>query len=278
MLGGLGGLGGLAGLAACADGRAPTGGGGEEALGAPRRLGYGADPSQWADLTLPTGPPRGVVVVVHGGFWRSEYGAELGEPLAVDLAERGWAVLNVEYRRVGGGGGFPSTLDDVAAAIDLLRGQRLATTTVVTLGHSAGGHLAAWAAARTRFDRWSGGVEVTHVVSQAGVLDLATAAREGIGSGAVVAFMGSTPAQSPGDYDLADPTRHLPLDQPVWAVHAADDEHVPPAQSAGYVVAATAAGGTAELVEVTGGHFDVIDTGSAAWERIVEVLEEIATP
>lgn len=247
-------------------------------MGSTRRLTYGDDPSQWADLTLPEGTPRGVVVVVHGGFWRPEYGAELGEPLAADLVGRGWATLNVEYRRVGAGGGYPATLDDVAAAVDLLRGRGLDDGPVVTLGHSAGGHLATWAAARTRFERWSGGVEVTHVVSQAGVLDLAHAAREGLGAGAVVALLGGTPEELPDAYDLADPTRHLPLDQPVWAVHAPDDLQVPYAQSTDYVAAATAAGGTATLVEVTGGHFDVIDTGSPAWRRIVAVLEEIGTP
>ena len=71
----------------------------------------------------------------------------------------------MEYRRVGNGGGFPATFDDVAAAIDLLADADVDTSTVVTLGHSAGGHLATWAAARTRFDEWSGGIEVTHVIS-----------------------------------------------------------------------------------------------------------------
>lgn len=242
-----------------------------------RRLAYGDHPSQWADLSLPAGTPRGVVVVVHGGFWRAAYGAELGEPLAADLVARGWATLNVEYRRVGGGGGFPATLDDVAAAIDLLRGQRAVPGPVVTLGHSAGGHLATWAAARTRFGRWSPGVEVTHVVSQAGVLDLTTAALEGLGSGAVVDLLGGIPDSAPDAYDLADPTRHLPLDQPVWAVHARDDDSVPFTQSADYVAAARAVGGRAELVEVTGGHFAVIDPASSAWRRVVAVLEEIAS-
>lgn len=278
VLVGLGGLGGLAGLTACTGARAPAGDRDGEGMSRPERLAYGDDPSQWADLTLPAGAARGVVVVVHGGFWRSAYGAELGEPLAADLVARGWATLNVEYRRVGAGGGFPATFDDVASAVDLLREHGPTGGPVVTLGHSAGGHLAAWAAARTRFERWSGGVAVTHVVSQAGVLDLTTAAREDLGSGAVVALMGGTPDERTGAYDRADPARHLPLDQPVWAVHARDDDQVPFAQSADYVAAATEAGGAAELVEVAGAHFAVIDTGSSAWERIVAVLEEVAGP
>ena len=81
---------------------------------------YGDDPSQYGELSLPDGTPRGVVVVIHGGFWKAAYGVELGRPLAADLVERGWAAWNLEYRRVGNGGGTPETFDDVAAGIDLL--------------------------------------------------------------------------------------------------------------------------------------------------------------
>ena len=242
------------------------------------RLTYGDDPSQWADLSRPSGATRGVVVVVHGGFWKAEYDASLGEPLAADLVARGWTVLNLEYRRVGtgpgGGGGWPATADDVAAGIDLLRDvEDLPLDTVVTLGHSAGGHLATWAAARGRFDRWTGGVAVTHVVSQAGVLDLARAHDEGLGGGAVRALMGSGPGAP--SYALADPQAQLPLDVPVWCVHGSGDDVVPPAYSRDYVAAARAAGAGAELVEVEGDHFVVIDTGSRAWDRIVGVLDAI---
>ena len=237
------------------------------------RLPYGDDPSQWAELHASDGASRGVVVVVHGGFWRAQYDASLGTPLAEDLSGRGWTVLNVEYRRVGNGGGFPATFDDVAAAIDLLADVDVDTSTIITLGHSAGGHLATWAAARTRFDAWSGGVRVTHVVSQSGVLDLTTAQEQDLGSGAVDALMGADPSDA--SYDLGDPTRHIPLDVPVWAVHARDDDVVPIGQSEGYVAAATAAGAEATLVEVTGGHFGVIDTESSAWSAIVGVLDSI---
>ena len=241
------------------------------------RLVYGDDPSQWGDLHVPAGTSRGVVVVIHGGFWKAEYDASLGEPLAEDLVGRGWTVLNLEYRRVGdgagGGGGWPTTLDDVAAGIDALRHVEVDLTTVVTLGHSAGGHLAAWAAARHRFDRWAGGVEVTHVVSQAGVLDLTRAHAEGLGGGAVERFMGTSPDHS--SYDLADPQRHVPLEVPIWCVHGDGDEDVPAAYSRDYVRAAAAAGGRAELVEVEGDHFVVVDTAHEALDRIVAVLESL---
>ena len=84
------------------------------------RLVYGDDPSQWGDLHVPAGTSRGVVVVIHGGFWKQEYDLSLGRPLAQSLQQQGWAAWNIEYRRVGNGGGAPETFDDVSAAIDRL--------------------------------------------------------------------------------------------------------------------------------------------------------------
>jgi acetyl esterase/lipase len=219
-----------------------------------------------------------VVVVIHGGFWRAAYDCDLGRPLADDLTARGWATWNLEYRRVGpplagGGGGSPTTLDDVASGIDRLAGLGPDLGTVVTLGHSAGGHLATWAASRRRFARWEDGVDVTHVISQAGVLDLRSAHDEGLGGGAVEAFLGHAPG--PGD-DPVDPMRQTPLDVPVWCVHGRDDDIVPIGQSSSYVEAATAAGARAELVAVDGDHFVVIDTGSDAWKQTLAILDTIA--
>src|SRR3954464_3235570 len=101
-----------------------------------KRIRYGGHPSQHVELTLPDGMPRGVVVVIHGGFWKAAYDLSLGRPLAADLAGRGWAVLNIEYRRVGpddsgGGGGVPQTLDDVRAAVATLDSTGLDLSTVV---------------------------------------------------------------------------------------------------------------------------------------------------
>jgi len=241
----------------------------------PRRLAYGEDPSQFAELSLPSGTPRGVVVVIHGGFWKAAYDLSLGRPLAASLAERGWAAWNLEYRRVGNGGGAPTTLDDVAAGIDALADvPGLDTSTVVALGHSAGGHLATWAASRGRFAQWPARVPVTHVIAQAGVLDLGSAYDEGLGGGAVEAFLGHPPGA--GDAP-ADPLQQVPVHVPVWCVHGTADDIVPVGQSRGYVAAATAAGARAELVEGDGDHFVVIDPDSDAWARTLEILDSLGT-
>lgn len=248
------------------------------------RIAYGADPSQFGELTLPVGIPRGVVVVVHGGFWKARYDLSLGRPLAAALAEAGWAAWNLEYRRVpappqpldadvpGGGGGAPQTLDDVAAGIDLLRTLDLDLSRVITLGHSAGGHLAVWAAGRTRLSRWAGGVPVTAAISQAGVLDLQAAHADQLGEGAVARFLGHPPG--PAD-EIADPRQQVPLDVPVWCLHGRDDDIVPLSQSADYVAAASAAGAQAELVEVPGDHFVVIDVESPVWQATLAVLDQL---
>ena len=112
---------------------------------------YGPDPAQFGELWVPRAPGhRGVVVILHGGFWQARYDLSLGRPLAADLAARGYAAWNLEYRRVSGGGGWPGTFGDVAAGIDLLATLPVDTSRVVVVGHSAGGHLAAWAAGRAK--------------------------------------------------------------------------------------------------------------------------------
>ena len=238
------------------------------------RFRYGPDPSQYAELYRPTGPSRGVVVVIHGGFWKAAYDASLGRPLARDLTRHGWTAWNLEYRRVGNGGGAPHTFDDVAAGIDLLaQVPDLDLGTVITLGHSAGGHLATWAAARGRFPRWQPTrVPVTAVVSQAGVLDLVAAYRDDLGDGAVKAFLGAPPG--PGSVQW-DPQQQLPLDVPVWCVHGTDDDTVPISQSRNYVEAARRAGATAGLIEVPTDHMAVVEPSDESWARTLELLDRL---
>ncbi|MEV7649217.1 alpha/beta hydrolase [Arthrobacter sp. NPDC089319] len=273
------------------------------------RHSYGPDPSQYAELYLPARRRyAAVVVLIHGGYWRAAYGAELARPLAADLAGRGWICWNVEYRRAGNGGGWPETFDDVASGIDHLAiiAQRLgfAADHVVGLGHSAGGQLAVWAAGRGRLPAGTLGlrmpgvaprVQFDAVLSQSGVLDLARAHELGLSGGAVENLLGrhrgraaAGPAQGLGGedtgpegagpdgsdpYRLADPLRNLPLPVPVYAFHAEQDADVPRELSERYVVAAQAAGGEAELIIVPGDHFDLIDPASTAFARIRQALE-----
>ncbi len=230
---------------------------------------YGDDPSQFGRLyRAPQTGSLGTVVVIHGGFWKAAYDLSLGTGLAEDLVERGWDVWNLEYRRVGNGGGWPTTLDDVGAGIDMLADfTGLDLSKVITLGHSAGGQLAAWSASRPEPK-----VAVTAVVSQAGVLDLIAAAREQLGARAAEALLGGPPAEHPDRYQMADPTAHLPLTVPVRCVHGAADVNVPISQSREYVRRATDLGADASLTEIDGDHFALIDTGSKAWETTVEIL------
>ena len=255
-------------------------------MGAPgvERYAYGEDPSQYADLYRPQGRARpGTLVALHGGFWRAAVGADHLAGVAADLAVRGWTVWNVEYRRVGNGGGATATLADVAAAIEHLgRVPDVDTGWVVAVGHSAGGHLAAWSAGRRELaaaGRWSAPtVDVHAVVSLAGVLDLAAAAREGIGSGAAVEFLGGAPEERPELYSLADPLTRIPLPAVVRCVHARADTRVPFAQSETYVARARMASMDAALVEAVGDHFSVADPGSSDWPAVLGVLEELGVP
>ncbi|MDN5750067.1 MAG: prolyl oligopeptidase family serine peptidase [Pseudonocardia sp.] len=255
---------------------------------APVRLAYGPDRSRFGELTLPAGDgPAPVVVVVHGGFWRSGYGLELGRPLAVDLANSGLAAWNIEYRRQGGGGGWTATFDDVAAAVDLLGGSvqaaaggRLDLSRVVAVGHSAGGQLAAWLAARPGMPAGAPGadpvVALRGAVSQAGVLDLVDAAEQEVGGSAVTDFMGATPAADPERYALASPVARVPIGVPVVCVHGTDDANVPIRQSERFVAAAVGAGGTAELVTLPGvDHFALIDPSTDAWRACREAVARL---
>jgi acetyl esterase/lipase len=245
----------------------------------PRTTAYGPGPDQFLEVTLPAGDqPAPVAVVLHGGFWRARYGIELARPLAADLAARGWAAVAVEYRRVGAGGGWPTTLEDVAAALDTLPdlspAGRLDLGDLTVIGHSAGGHLAAWAAARGRLPAGAPGaaprVPVTAAVLQAGVLDLAAAVAEDLGSGATVGFLGGAPERLPERYAAADPVRLLPTGVPVLCVHGEADTTVPLDQSERYAAAATAAGDRVEVTAVPGDHMAVIDVTGEAWRRALD--------
>lgn len=242
---------------------------------------YGTDPAQFGELSLPDGDALGTVVVIHGGFWRARYDLSLGRPLAADLAARGYAAWNLEYRRALAGGGWPGTFEDVAAGIDLLATLPVDSSRVVAVGHSAGGHLAAWAAGRVKLPPSAPGaagtsgrafVAVTGVVSQAGVLALADCARERVGETAALDLMGGGPDELPEEYRLADPIAAVPVPAPVLCLHSRADENVPYSYSERYVAAATAAGGTASLTELSGDHFTLIDPAAPDWAAVIAAL------
>jgi acetyl esterase/lipase len=220
---------------------------------------YGAHPEQWAELRLPDGrEPSGIAVLLHGGFWRARYTLELMRAMATDLTRRGWATWNLEYRRVDAGGGVPETLDDVAAAV---RALPVAGSSVVAIGHSAGGQLALWLA---------GTGLVTAAVSLGGVCDLREGERLGIGAGAVAAFVGDA------DLALADPAQRLPTGVPQLIVHGDLDDDVPVELSWRYAAAARAAGDRCELLELPSvGHFEPIDPRTEAWSQVVAALDRL---
>jgi acetyl esterase/lipase len=183
-----------------------------------------------------------------------------------DLARRGVAAWNVEYRRIGRGqgGGWPMTFDDVSAAIDHLAGlddRRLDLSEGVSaIGHSAGGQLALWSASRR-----DARVPVRRVVAQAAVCNLAVAGEP------AWELLGGSPAEVPDRYDLTDPMRLVPLGVPTLLVHGAEDETVPVKRSREYAEAARAAGDDVTLVEpVPGGHRVHPDPRSEAWRVAAE--------
>jgi len=223
------------------------------------RSRYGQHPSQYADRLVPDSSKAGTVVLLHGGFWRLPYGSSLMDDLAQDLAERGWVSWNVEYRRLGEGGGWPATFEDVRAAIDLAAESHGAGP-LATVGHSAGGQLALWGATHPR---------VTHAVAQAGVVDLATAAELGLSRGAANELVGGRETL----FERTSPRALLPLGVPQLLVHGELDEVVPVELSRDYARAAGEAGDEAELVIIAGcGHYEHLDPGSAAWAAVVDWL------
>jgi len=247
---------------------------------------YGDHPDQWMQRWDPDGLAVGSVVLLHGGYWRQRYGLDLMEPLASHLAGRRWRVWNVEYRRVGGeplpGGGesegtapvWDPMSADVLAALETLAGESprspgdypaavgpSGACRPVVIGHSAGGHLALWAAAASPVP--------TAVVALAPVADLDEADRRSLSDGAVRELLGGDRDTVPERYADASPSRRLPLGVPQLVVHGPSDEHVPFELAADYVDAATKAGDLVELHRPAGvDHFDVIDPSHEVWRVI----------
>jgi acetyl esterase/lipase len=253
-----------------------------------KRISYGDDAQQFADLYLPGGAgPHPVGLLIHGGFWRAPYTLRLMTGLAEDLAQRGIAAWNIEYRRVGNaGGGWPGTLQDAAAATDYLAtlGEEypLDLQRVVTIGHSAGGHLALWLAARSRLPQNSpfasshAPLTLKGAISLAGAIDLEEVWKLHLGQDAALALLGGSPHDFPERYTTASPAALLPLGIPQVLVHGTNDDRVPLQVSQNYAHKATEAGDTVTLIELPAvDHFEVIDPHSAAWSRTRDELQKL---
>ncbi|MDN3356022.1 alpha/beta fold hydrolase [Actinomadura sp. DC4] len=225
---------------------------------------YGPLPDHVLDVRLPPRPPAPLVVLIHGGFWRAAYDRTHTGPLASALASAGFVVAVPEYRRTGQpGGGWPGTFEDVAAALDAIPGLLAPyfSGPPSLLGHSAGGHLALWAASRTPGLR--------SVVSLAGCVDLALCSTLSLDDGATDLLMGGSPDTVPDRYALADPASLPTPAASVLLLHGTADDRVPVAVSRSY-----AARTGVPLVELPdAGHFALIDPLSAAWPSVLEAVQ-----
>jgi len=251
------------------------------------RLPYGGDPLRFGDLRLPAGAgPHPVVVVVHGGYWRAAYDLTHAGHMAAALTALGMATWTIEYRRIGNdGGGWPGTFHDVATATDSLRTlaplHRLDLARVVALGHSAGGHLALWLAARHRIPSGDAlfsprPLTLRGVVALAPVADLARAWDLRLSDGVVRELMGGTPRERPDRYATASPAALLPLGLPQVLIHGAGDRHVPYAVSRDYQQAALRRGDDAALITPPrADHFALIDPGSEAWPAVAAAVSRL---
>lgn len=263
-------------------------------------LSYGPVASQFGELYLPRVLRSDLtVILIHGGFWRSHYGLDLMTDLARDLAMRGIVVWNIEYRRLGeAGGGWPATLLDVARAADYLHVlapiHDLKLQRVVSIGHSAGGHLALWLAARHCISRASilhpahrtatgsrvpdsqdssSPLKLAGAISLAGAVDLELCWQLHLSSGVVATLLGGSPTQVPERYAAASPAALLPLGIPQVLVHGALDDIVPLQVSQVYTQSAIAAGDRVTLIQqADADHFTVIDSRSMAWKNTVQAL------
>jgi acetyl esterase/lipase len=253
------------------------------------RLPYGDLALQFGDLWLPefgkrvAGRRYPLVVFVHGGWWSSAYGLGYAGFLCDAMRSLGVAVWSLEYRRVGdAGGGWPGTMQDVALGMDLVvklaGAYPIDTSRVIAAGHSAGGQLAFWLAARHHIPHTSvlaktqPNLALKGVVALAGAVDLRLTLDLGgffsfsNGGPAVRSLMGGTPKDLPERYAAADPGELLPLGVPQQLVQGSEDDQIPPALPTRWAENARRQGDAVEVRIVPGaGHFDVVDPESKAW-------------
>lgn len=246
-----------------------------------------ADPDQnWGDFYLPSGKHTvdtvPLVVLIHGGSWKSKLDAQTMRPYALDLVKRGMAVYNVEYRRVGSGGGWPTTFSDVADALDHVpaidrRHPEITTDDELVVGHSAGAQLATWSGTRNKLNPNELGADPkfrpTRVVSLAGPLDMVYAAHHG--NDRIVTALGGTPEQVPDRYASVDPVQNIDPTMPVIAVHGDKDTLVPPILSERYIDAVEQQNGIGDLVIARGeDHVSIVSADSRVYGTILDIITD----
>ena len=247
-------------------------------------LSYAGQPQQYGELWLPEGiGPFPVVVFVHGGCWLNAFDITHTHAASTALAQAGYAVWSLEYRRVGDpGGGWPGTFDDISLGVnhvlELTDRYPLDVGRVYLVGHSAGGHLALWAAGRAMPSGKKASLKVSGVITLAGITDL-----ESYSTGpsscqrAAVRLMDGLPERWPDRYRQASPIHDLPLSVPATLIYGTSDSIVPMSQAEFYYQSANQSAGTSnvKLMPIEGaGHFDLIHPGTDAWQHLLEALRE----
>lgn len=253
------------------------------------RIPYGSDPLQFGDLRLPDGPgPHPVAILLHGGCWLAEHDLRYFGALGTALMKRGFATWNVEYRRIGNaGGGWPGTFLDVARGADAVRtlsvDYGLDAGRVIAIGHSAGGHLALWLAARRQLAP-SSEVYVEDPIQLTGVLALAPAAHlarlhaEGTCEAAVGRLMGGSPAMHPDRYHDGSPVERLPLRVPQIVLVGRHDATWRPIGEAYHDLATRAGDQVALRVAPASGHFEMVVPSSTTWPLIEAAARDLVGP
>lgn len=254
----------------------------------PTTTGTRDDRQNWADVYLPPGTHAAssvpLVVLIHGGSWRSSTGADSFVAFSRRLAERGLAVYNVEYRRVGSGGGWPTTFKDVAAALDYVpvirkRLPQISDHNAVVVGHSAGGQLAMWAGTRHNLHADEIGsnpkFRPQSVVSLAGPLDMRLAVK--LGDNRIVAVLGGMPGQVPDRYASVDPIQNVDASVPILAMVGTNDHVVPPILSENYVKAVVKQGGWGRMVLLPAtDHSSIVEPSAESFPLVVETISRAA--
>lgn len=217
---------------------------------------YGAHPDQHLQFFEPENvTAKGAVMIIHGGYWREKYTAQLGVPLAQDLAGRGIPTYNLEYRR--GTGSAAAMLADARLALGLIKEDG----PITLIGHSAGAQLACVLAANDP--------RVTQVVSQAGLLDLEYARRQGLSDSAVDLLLDGAPLATYSPVEL------WPMPARVVIFHGREDADVPLkiAQRAAHKAAAL--GQDYRFALFPGDHYTWIDPRSSQWAACVRALSPV---